>query len=50
MRDSFPQGDRIRAQFTSAAFTSVLERHEVRISMDRKGRWIRNVFMERFWR
>jgi len=26
------------------------ERHDVRISMDGKGRWIDNVFIERFWR
>lgn len=38
------------AQFTSAVFTGVLERHGVRISMDGKGRWIDNVFIERFWR
>ena len=38
------------AQFTSAAFTSLLEQHGVRISMDGKGRWIDNVFIERFWR
>ncbi len=45
------------AHFTSRAFTSVLERHDVRISMvrvvprrDGKGRWIDNVFIERFWR
>ena len=38
------------AQFTSDAFTGVLERHGVRISMDGKGRWIDNVFIERFWR
>ena len=38
------------AQFTSQAFTGVLERHGVRISMDGKGRWIDNVFIERFWR
>jgi putative transposase len=38
------------AQFTSQAFTGVLERHGVRISMDGKGRWIGNVFIERFWR
>ncbi len=38
------------AQFTSKVFTSVLERHGVRISMDGKGRWIDNVFIERFWR
>lgn len=38
------------AQFTSQAFTGVLVRHGVRISMDGKGRWIDNVFIERFWR
>lgn len=38
------------SQFTSAAFTSVLEQHGIRISMDGKGRWIDNVFIERFWR
>ncbi len=38
------------AQFTSAAFTSVLEEKGIRISMDGKGRWIDNVFIERFWR
>lgn len=38
------------AQFTSQAFTGVLEQHGVRISMDGKGRWIDNVFIERFWR
>ena len=36
--------------FTSLAFTSVLEEHGVRIGMDGKGRWIDNVFSERFWR
>ena len=38
------------SQFTSTAFTSVLEEAGVRISMDGKGRWIDNVFIERFWR
>lgn len=38
------------AQFTAQAFTSVLEQHGVQISMDGKGRWIGNVFTERFWR
>lgn len=38
------------AQFTSAAFTGVLDRNDVRISMDGKGRAIDNVFIERFWR
>jgi putative transposase len=38
------------AQFTSDAFTSVLKDHEIRISMDGKGRWVDNVFVERLWR
>lgn len=38
------------AQFTSLVFTSVLEAKGVKISMDGKGRWIDNVFIERFWR
>jgi putative transposase len=38
------------AQFTSEAFTSLLKRHEVAISMDGKGRWVDNVFVERLWR
>jgi len=36
--------------FTSRTFTGVLEANGVRISMDGKGRWIDNVFIERFWR
>ena len=38
------------AQFTSEAFLSVLERNQIRISMDGKGRWRDNVFVERLWR
>ena len=38
------------AQFTSAAFTSVLKGAGVAISMDGKGRWVDNVFVERLWR
>lgn len=38
------------SQFTSAAFTSVLENAGTRISMDGKGRWMDNVFIERLWR
>jgi len=38
------------SQFTSDEFTSVLKRHDIRISMDGKGRWIDNVFVERLWR
>ncbi len=37
------------SQFTSHAFTSVLEANHVKISMDGKGAWRDNVFIERFW-
>ena len=38
------------AQFTSEAFTGALKAHGVRISMDGKGRWPGNVYVERLWR
>ena len=38
------------AQFTSQAFTTVLKANAVAISMDGKGRWVDNVFVERLWR
>ena len=38
------------SQFTGAAFTGVLIEAGVRISMDRRGRWMDNVFIERVWR
>jgi putative transposase len=38
------------AQFTGAAFTGVLIGADVRISMDGRGRWMDNVFIERLWR
>ena len=38
------------SQFTSDDFTGVLKAHEIRISMDGKGRWVDNVFVERLWR
>lgn len=38
------------AQYTSEAFTAVLRRHEVQISMDGKDPWVDNVFVERLWR
>ena len=37
-------------QFTSEEFTSVLKNKGIRISMDGKGRWVDNVFVERLWR
>ena len=38
------------SQFTSGEFTQVLQDHEVKISMDREGRYADNTFMERLWR
>ena len=38
------------SQFTSEAFTSMLLEHGIRISMDGKGRYIDNIFVERLWR
>ncbi len=38
------------SQFTSAAWTDVLKAADTCISMDGKGRWIDNVFIERLWR
>jgi putative transposase len=38
------------SQFTSALFTSTLTAAGVKISMDGRGRWIDNVFIERLWR
>ncbi len=37
-------------QFTSRAWRECLEGHGVRLSMDGKGRWVDNVFIERLWR
>jgi len=37
-------------QFTSEQFTQVLKHHQIAISMDGKGRWMDNVFIERLWR
>ena len=38
------------SQFTSEEFTDTLSGAGVRISMDGKGRWMDNVFIERLWR
>ena len=37
-------------QFTGEAFTGLLEQHGVKISMDGKGRYSDNIFVERLWR
>ena len=38
------------SQFSSAAFTGLLQQHGIRISMDGKGCWRDNVFVEWLWR
>jgi putative transposase len=38
------------AQFTGSDFIGVLRKHEIRISIDGKGRWRDKVFVERLWR
>src|SRR5208337_816415 len=38
------------SQFTSEAFTGILAARGIRISMDGKGRWMDNVFIERLWK
>ncbi|WP_179253532.1 IS3 family transposase [Brucella pseudogrignonensis] len=38
------------SQFTSIDFTNVLKKAEIAISMDGKGAWRDNVFVERLWR
>jgi len=38
------------SQFTSEAFTGRLKKEGIEISMDGKGRWADNVFVERLWR
>jgi putative transposase len=38
------------SQFTSDDFTGLLKKHGIKISMDGKGRWRDNVFVERVWK
>jgi putative transposase len=38
------------SQFTSPRFTTVLTEAGIRVSMDGRGRWMDNVFIERLWR
>jgi len=38
------------SQFTSEAFTGILNGNGISISMDGRGRWVDNVFVERLWR
>ena len=37
------------SQFTSDAFTGTFKKHEIKISMDGKGRYQDNIFIERLW-
>lgn len=38
------------ARFTSPQFTDILEKNQVKISMDSRGRYLDNIFSERLWR
>ena len=38
------------SQFTSPCFTGILATNCIKISMDGRGRWMDNVFIERLWR
>jgi putative transposase len=38
------------SQFTSEGFIDILKAHGIKMSMDSKGRWMDNVFVERLWR
>ena len=37
-------------QFTSQEFIGLIQGHGIQVSMDGKGRWIDNVFVERLWK
>ena len=37
------------SQFTSEAFTQTLQEQRVQVSMDGKGRYLDNIFVERLW-
>ena len=38
------------SQYTSLEFTNILKKHQIKISMDSKGRATDNIAIERFWR
>ena len=38
------------SQFTSSAFIGLLQEHSIQVSMDGKGCWRDNVFVERLWK
>lgn len=39
-----------RSQFTSHAWVNILQAYGIAISMDGNGRWVDNIYVERFWR
>jgi putative transposase len=38
------------SQFTSTEFVGLIQGHGIQVSMDGKGRWVDNVFVERLWK
>ena len=38
------------SQFTSTEFVELIQQHGIQLSMDGKGRWVDNVFVERLWK
>ena len=38
------------SQFTSLEFTDILIKHDIKISMDGRNRWMDNIFIERLWK
>jgi putative transposase len=38
------------SQFTSQEFVGLIQGHGIQVSMDGKGRWVDNVFVERLWK
>ena len=38
------------SQFTSTEFVSLIQGYGIQVSMDGKGRWVDNVFIERLWK
>ncbi len=38
------------SHFTSSKFTGILKEHDIQISMDGRGRYLDNIFVERLWR
>lgn len=38
------------SQFTSEKWVNYLKKEDIKISMDGKGRWVDNIFIERLWR